>query len=166
MEKIFKLSLYIILIVITGACDKGFDELNVNPIALTAVNPAYQLNNTIVSSAAGYGNLSYETTIVRQMITPFSGQGSAANFNQDNRGVTAGNWTTYFRGNIKELSDVVAKTKDDPTKINLYNMARIWKAYSFMILTDTYGNVPYSEAGMGFLTGITSPKYDTQEAIY
>lgn len=148
------------------ACDSGFDEMNINPIALTAVNPAYQLNTTIVNSAPVYGNLSYETTIVKQMITPFSGQGSAANFNQDNRGVTSGNWNTYYRTIIKELADVAAKTKDDAARTNLYNMARIWKAYAFMILSDTYGNIPYAEAGSGFLTGNTTPAYDNQEAIY
>jgi hypothetical protein len=100
------------------------------------------------------------------MITPFSGQGSAANFNQDNRGVTSGNWNTYYRTIIKELADVAAKTKDDADRTNLYNMARIWKAYAFMILSDTYGNIPYAEAGAGFLTGNTTPAYDNQEAIY
>ena len=167
MKKLFKiLSIGIIFVPLLTSCDEGFDELNINPIALTAVEPAYQLNTTIVNSAPGYGNLSYETTIVKQMITPFSGQGSAANFNQDNRGVTSGNWTTIYRGIIKELTDVVTKTKDDANRTNLYNMARIWKAYSFMILTDTYGNIPYSEAGLGFLSGNTGPAYDSQESFY
>lgn len=167
MKKIFKaIIIGITVFPLLISCDKGFDEMNINPIALTAVEPAYQLNTTIVNSAPAYGNLSYETTIVKQMITPFSGQGSAANFNQDNRGVTSGNWTTFYRGIIKELTDVVAKTKDDANRTNLYNMARIWRAYGFMILTDTYGNVPYSEAGKGFLEGNTGPAYDNQESIY
>ncbi|CAG4993983.1 hypothetical protein DYBT9275_01279 [Dyadobacter sp. CECT 9275] len=167
MKKKYNLfSTGIITLILLAACDKGFDKMNINPIALTAVEPAYQLNTTIVNSAPTYGNLSYETTIVKQMITPFSGQGSAANFNQDNRGVTSGNWTTFYRSIIKELTDVVAKTKDDASRTNLYNMARIWRAYAFMILTDTYGNVPYTEAGLGFLSGNTGPAYDTQEAIY
>jgi hypothetical protein len=35
-----------------------------------------------------------------------------------------------------------------------------------MILTDTYGDIPYTEAGKGF-TGLTiQPKYDKQELIY
>ncbi len=82
-----KLRISAILLVLSGlvSCDKGFDEMNVNPIALTAVDPSYQLNSAIINTAPGYGNLSYETTIVKQMITPFSGQGTAANFNQDNR---------------------------------------------------------------------------------
>lgn len=149
-----------------ASCDEGFDKMNVNPIALTAVEPSYQLNTTIVNTAPSYGNLSYETTIVKHMITPFSGQGSAANFNQDNRSVASGNWNSLYQNNIKELTDVIVKTKDLPAKSNLYNMARIWKAYSFMILTDTYGDIPYSQAGKNYLEGINTPIYDTQESVY
>jgi len=166
MKNILLSSLILLASIGLGSCDEGFDKMNVNPIALTAVEPSYQLNTTIVNTAPSYGNLSYETTIVKQMITPFSGQGSAANFNQDNRSVASGNWNSLYQNNIKELTDVIVKTKDLPAKSNLYNMARIWKAYSFMILTDTYGDVPYSQAGKNYLEGISDPIYDTQESIY
>ncbi|KAA9350017.1 SusD/RagB family nutrient-binding outer membrane lipoprotein [Larkinella humicola] len=160
-----KIPVFLIALLLS-ACDDGFDEMNVNPIALTAVEPAFQLNTAIVSSAPGYGNLSYETTIVKQMITPFSGSGSAANFNQDNRTVSNGNWNTYYRTIIRELVDVIAQTKDDPARVNLYNMTRIWKAYSFMVITDTYGDIPYAQAGKSYLEGIVKPVYDTQESVY
>ena len=166
MKNILISSLILLASIGLGSCDKGFDKMNVNPIALTAVEPSYQLNTTIVNTAPSYGNLSYETTIVKQMITPFSGQGSAANFNQDNRSVASGNWNSLYQNNIKELTDVIVKTKDLPAKSNLYNMARIWKAYSFMILTDTYGDIPYSQAGKNYLEGINTPIYDTQESVY
>jgi len=158
-------SLLLFLVLLTS-CDKGFDELNTSPIALTAVEPVFQLNNAIVGSAPTYGNLSYETTIVKQMITPFSGQGSAANFNQDNRSVAAGNWTRYYRNVIRELVDVIQKTKDDANNTNLYHTARIWKAYAMTVLTDTYGDIPYFQSGKGFLDGTVKPAYDSQEAIY
>jgi hypothetical protein len=163
-----KLPIYLALsaCLLATSCDKGFDEMNINPVALTNVDPGYQLNTAIVNSTPGYGNLSYETTIVKQMITPFSGQGSAANFNQDNRNVAAGNWNTYYQSVIKELTDVVAKTKDVPARSNLYNMARIWQAYAFMVLTDTYGDIPYTQAGRSYLEGIDKPVYDTQESVY
>ena len=167
MKKIYtRLLSWLIALFWLASCDSGFDEMNINPIALTAVEPSYQLNTAIVASTPGYGNLSYETTIVKQMITPFSGQGSAANFNQDNRNVAAGNWNTYYPNIIRELVDVIAKTKDNPDRSNLYNMARIWKAYSFMVLTDTYGDIPYTQAGKSYLEGVIAPVYDTQESIY
>ncbi len=166
MKKITLFLTAVALLTSISGCDKGFDELNINPTALTSVEPAYQLNTAIVNSAPGYGNLSYETTIVKQMITPFSGQGSAANFNQDNRGVSSGNWNTYYNTIIRELVDVIRQTKDVPARSNLYHMARIWKAYSFMVLTDTYGDIPYKQAGLSYLEGIVTPVYDPQEAVY
>jgi len=148
------------------ACDEGFDELNTNPVRLTSIDPTFQLNDAIIESSLRYGNLTYETTIVRQMITPFTGVGTGGNLNQDNRSATEDNWQRYFRNIIKNLTDAVEKTKDDPERTNLYNMIRIWRAYGFMVLTDTYGDIPYSEAGLGFLEGIVFPAYDPQQAIY
>ena len=154
------------VLVLFTSCDKGFDEMNVNPIALNSVDPTLQLNNAIVSSAFNYGNLSYETTIVKQMITPFSGVGTGANYNQDNRSNAANNWQRYYRTAVRELVDVIQKTKNDPNNVNLYNSARVFKAYVFMVLTDTYGDIPYSQAGLGFLDATVKPAYDSQEAIY
>lgn len=148
------------------SCDKGFDELNVNPNALTKVDPGFQFNTAVVNSAFTYSNLQYETIIVKQMINPFSGVGAAGQYNQDNRGVTAANWQRYYRSVIRELVDVITQTKEVPARSNLYNMARIWKAYSFLVLTDTYGDVPYTEAGQSYLGGIVTPTYDPQEQIY
>ncbi len=160
------LSISIILLPLLFACDRGFDEMNVNPIALTSVEPAYQFNSAVVNSAFGYNNLQYETIIVKQMINPFSGVGAAGQYNQDNRSVTASNWQRGYRSVVRELIDVLNKTKDVPAKANLHHMTRIWKAYIFMFLTDTYGEIPYTESSLGYLQGIVTPKYDTQEFIY
>ncbi|WPP51475.1 SusD/RagB family nutrient-binding outer membrane lipoprotein [Catalinimonas niigatensis] len=165
-----KINIYIyrwtILLVFLASCDDGFDEMNINPVALTSVDPAFLLNTAIVESATGYNNLQYETIIVKQMINPFSGVGAAGQYNQDNRSVTSGNWTRHYRSTIKELTVVISQTQDDPERVNLYHMARIWRAYAFMVLTDSYGDVPYTEAGLGYLEGIVTPVYDTQEAVY
>jgi hypothetical protein len=167
MKKINKYILTSFLVLnIFASCDKGFDKMNINPIALTATDPAFQLNNAIISSAFQYSNLQYEEIIVKQMINPYSGVGAAGQYNQDNRSVTAANWTRYYRNVIRELVDVIDKTKNDQARSNLYNTARIWKAYIFMILTDTYGDIPYTEAGKGFLEGNSKPAYDSQELIY
>ncbi len=148
------------------ACDDGFDELNTNPVRLTSVEPTFQLNYAIIESSMDYGNLTYETTIVRQMITPFTGVGTGGNLNQDNRSATQANWQRYYRNIIKNIIDVIERTEGNPEQSNLYNMARIWRAYAFMVLTDTYGDIPYTEAGLAFLEGVVFPAYDSQEAIY
>ncbi len=43
--------------------------------------------------------------------------------------------------------------------------AKILEAYTFQLLTDNFGDIPYSEA-LQAETGILSPKYDSQQSIY
>lgn len=158
---------YFLLFALLFSCDEGFDELNTDPVRLTSIDPTFQLNRAIINSAPGYNNLTYETTIVRQMITPFVGVGTGGNLNQDNRGATQGNWTDGYRTTVKNLIDGIASLETgSAVKTNLLSMLRIWKAHEFMVLTDTYGDIPYSEAGRGYLVGIAFPAYDTQESIY
>lgn len=47
-------------------------------------------------------------------------------------------------------------------------IAKILKAYSFQIITDAWGDVPFSQAlkGLPEEGGITSPAYDPQAAVY
>ena len=48
---------------------------------------------------------------------------------------------------------------------NYEAVALILESYTISVITDTYGNVPYSEASSGE-TGILKPVYDSQEQIY
>ena len=153
-------------IILLFSCDDGFDELNTDPVRLISIDPTFQLNYAIIESAPVYNNLTYETTIVKQMITPFQGVGTGGNLNQDNRAATEDNWQDGYRNIIKNLVDGIENIKDDPEKTNLHSMLRIWRSHAFMVLTDTYGDVPYSQAGLAFLEGTSFPTYDTQEAIY
>jgi hypothetical protein len=93
---------------------------------------------------------------------------AGGNFNVDSRDISGGapTWAGYFQNVIKYTHDAISKTKDVPARANLYNMARIWQAYAFMILTDTYGAIPYTEGGAGLTDQIFFPKYDQQQDIY
>src|SRR5690606_33684319 len=56
--------------------------------------------------------------------------------------------------------------KDDPARSNLYYMSRILHSFGAMVLTDSYGDIPYTAAGKGFIEGEVTPAYDSQESIY
>jgi hypothetical protein len=149
-----------------AGCDNGFDELNTNKNLPVAINPLYSLNTAIVNMAPPGTTLNYELAIVQQIVSPNSGVLAGGNFNEDNRSVTRGLWENYYRNVLKNTADVLAKTRNEASRSNLYNMARIVHANAGMILTDTYGDIPFLEAGQGFISGNVAPKYDTQEAIY
>lgn len=167
MKKIFNYSFLTVLLFSAVACDKGFDELNQNKTSPTTVDPALLLNSAIINSSYPVKSLIFDVGIVQQMVTPNGGVLAGANFNQDSRDVTmAPLWAPYYQNVIKYTNDVLVKTKDVPAKSNLYNMARIYQAFAFMILTDEYGDIPFSEAGSGFTTQVFFPKYDAQQDIY
>lgn len=168
--KIYVISWLAVLGLLAG-CDEGFDELNTNQVDPTSLTPSFQLNNAIINTSFqdGFGtlvHLSYTFPIVQQIVTPFGSSLSGGNYNQNNVDNTARIWTTYYRSVLKDLVDVVEKTQGVETSANTYHAARIWKAYVFQMLTDTYGDIPYFEAGQGFSAEIISPKYDAQEVIY
>ena len=163
-----KLPIYLALAtcLFATSCDEGFDELNTNSTAATTVNPAFLLNNAIVSASFPASILLYDMSIVQQTVTPNSGVLTGANFNQDIRDNTRQIWLRYYPSVVRYTTTAIDLASKDPARSNLVNMARIWQAYAFMVLTDTYGDVPYSEAGKGFIEQVVLPKYDTQESIY
>jgi hypothetical protein len=148
-----------------NACDAGFDEMNVNKTAAIAINPVFALNNAVINTTPPSGTVMYEMGIVQQMVSPNSGVLVGANFNQDNRDNTQQNWQRYYRSVIRNTYDVIATTKD-PSRTNLVNMAKILQSYAFLVLTDTYGDIPYTEAGKGYTDQKVYPKYDKQQAVY
>jgi hypothetical protein len=159
-----------VLLLLAG-CEEGFDDLNTDKVNPTTLDPVIVMNKGILDATYrdGFGTLqmlSYNFGIVQQIITPYGSSLAGANYNQTNTANTARVWQNFYQNVIKQVVDVVNKTQDDPDRSNLYHMARIWKAYSFMILTDTYGDIPYFEAGKGFLEDITEAVYDPQQEIY
>ena len=156
----------LLALVSLASCDKGFDDLNVNKTAATSINPVFTLNNATINSALTTGTILYETGIVQQMISPNSGVLTGANFNQDNRDNTVQNWQKYYRNVIRNTQDVINQTQKVAARSNLLNMARILQANAFIVLTDSYGDVPYVDAAKGYTDQIFLPKYDTQQSIY
>ena len=167
MKKILNYSWLVALLFFASACDKGLDSLNKNKTSPTSVDPALLLNNAVIQTSFPVKTLVFDIGIVQQMISPNGGVLTGANFNQDSRDITtAPVWAVYFQNVIKYTHDVIVRTKAVPTRSNLYNMARIFQAYAFMLLTDEYGDIPYSQGGAGYSDQIFFPKYDAQQSIY
>ena len=146
------------------SCTKGFEAKNQNPYAITTIDPG--LLFTGAERNMNIGSWDGEQTIVQQYINAYNAGATAGfQFNLDIDGYSNDRWGAYT-GVIKPLVQIISIVKNDPASKNLYAMARIWKAFAFMTLVDTYGDVPYSEAGKAYLEGITSPKYDKMADIY
>lgn len=156
-----------VLMLLASSCEKGLEEMNVNRTSPTNIDPVLLLNNALINVSFPAKTLVFDVGIVQQMVSPNGGVLAGANFNQDSRDVTLATiWSVYYQNVIKYTQDVITTTKSQPARANLYNMARIVQAYTFMILTDEYGDIPYSESGRGYTDLLFLPKYDAQQTIY
>lgn len=159
--------IYIILgslLWVLSSCDKDFEKTNTNPLGALDIDPNFQFANSQFATAVN--TYQYEAEIVQQINTPFAGVLGGGNQNIINESGISSKWNSFYNGPIKNLVDVIQRTEDDPERHNLYNMSRIMKAFNFMILVDTYGDLPYFDAGRGYLDNNFRPKYDKQEEIY
>jgi hypothetical protein len=166
MKKIKYILLLTLSLVAISSCDDGFDELNSSKTGATILDPALLLNNAIINSSPDDGQLNYELAIVQQLTSPNTGVLEGANFNKNNSSSSISNWRDYYRNVIRYTNDVITRTADDPSKSNLMNKARIIQANAFMVITDTYGNIPYTTAGKGFTEQNFFPEYQSQEEVY
>jgi hypothetical protein len=168
MKKIINHSLALFaMLLLATSCDKNFDDLNTNKVNPLQIDPLYQLNNAVVSAAfPGNSSLAYEIGIVQQIISPNNGVLNGANFNSDNRGNTQVIWQNYYRNVIRNTNDAIVNTKAAPDRGNLTQMARIFQAFAYMVLTDEYGDIPYKEGGKGYTEQNFFPVYNTQQEIY
>ncbi len=167
MKQTIKYSFLLALVIIGTSCEKGFDGLNTNKVNPLGIDPLYQLNNAVVSAAfPGNSSLAYDIGAVQQIISPNNGVLNGANFNSDNRGNTQVMWQNYYRNVIRNTNDVLKNTEGVADRANLHQMGRIFQAFAFMVLTDEYGDIPYTEGGKGYTDQTFFPVYDAQQQIY
>jgi hypothetical protein len=81
------------------------------------------------------------------------------------------NWADYlYNGLYSELSNFkdIYKVASEPLNYNKSYMgiSLICQSWVYSILTDTYGDVPYSQSNLARDSGIYEPKFDKQRDIY
>ncbi|GGD73050.1 hypothetical protein GCM10011514_41410 [Emticicia aquatilis] len=152
---------------ILSSCDKDFVEINTNPNAVSVPTIPYIFSKALYDGAANSGNKGSLLFGLMQYTTSYNDvEGFGSKYTASQVNATGGVFSNSYPNQINEIGEVIKGVKDDPSKVNLYATARIWRAYCFSRLTDLYGDIPYSEAGQGYNLSIFQPKYDSQSAIY
>jgi hypothetical protein len=152
------------------SCDNGFEELNINPTAANEIDPNFQMSWVQLRTSGGrYENwragLIYSSMMIQHM-SALCGYWTGDKYTY-NSGYASSLFDRAYGEQVKDVQDLIATLeKGEVGDQTMLGMARIWRVVIFHRLTDLYGDVPYSEAGKGFLEGIDFPKYDPQSAIY
>ena len=156
-------------LVLASCSDKIYEEINTDPTKADHVNPASQLT---FSELQMYGDMNY-VDVFRLYTYAFTqhlmGCWNTTNYGGQHRmddNEMARPWVNLYPGAIRNLTDAVQVTAKDPEMVNVNAALRIFRVYVGGLLTDFYGDVPFTEAGTGYIDGNTQPKYDTQEELY
>lgn len=168
MKRNHKIFLIFLLIIVSGTgCIK--DSLNIDPTRSNEEN--FDPNYLLTTAQMDYGNATefqlYEmggmVQIIASTLDYYSGgdKYSISLTSYNDRFFTNG-----LQGAARLLeAQKLAEKKDAAGNVNLIQIARIMWVMSMQRVTDIYGDIPYSEAGMAKY-GIQYPKYDRQEDIY
>ncbi|MGN6615890.1 MAG: SusD/RagB family nutrient-binding outer membrane lipoprotein [Ilyomonas sp.] len=175
--KINRLIPFTLLIVTLGACTKNMTDLNVNPKAPTIVqgemlftNAEKAFTDLITTPNVNNGNFELfaqywaETTYPQESQYILNQRDNALNW-----------WNGLYRDVIQDANrsiilmrqqaaDPTILEEDKAAYVNKIAIAKIFRAYAFSFLVNTFGDVPYTEALQG--RALTSPKYDNQKDVY
>lgn len=165
---------YIFSCLVAGAtfmasCTKNFEAINTDPNKTTGnlINPNYFLSQSqITFSQTGYDQLLFQSEWMQSLASTFSYyyNGDKYVFGGAGSGYFSYPWNRTYSA-LTLIVEMQALIKDKPEYTNLNACATILRVMEVQRLTDLYGDVPYSEAGLA-KSGNFTPKYDAQQAIY
>ena len=170
-NKVTNIITLIIVLSTIFACTKDFEELNNNPNAPEKVPTSYLMTNAqtfIMRSLRGNG-------LGSRMGMLYSQYWSQLALTDESRYYTfSGLTNNAFRDlylNMYDLQDIINKCNENPSEYsssgfpeNQIAAATIMKVYTFHIMTDIWGDIPYFEALNP--KEYSTPKYDKATDIY
>lgn len=167
MKSIYKfhIVLYIFLCGFTFSCVKHLEKLNENPNGAdpATTNPSLVLSTVLSETGKTFVGLGYGDIAGVMQYTQEDGWGSAHN-NYDWGGDNP--WGSYYDilRNNQYVYNKAVESKDEFQQ----GITLVIRSMMFGLLTDLYGDVPYTTALQGDEGGQdkTFPAYDDQKTIY
>ena len=149
-----------------GACEKDFLDVNKNPNQPEQVEAKQILPTSIAHTAYVMGN---EYQIIGGFWAQYWTQGPTGSqysiYDQYLISNTTFDrpWSDLYSAPLMDLKDIIRKTENGNSKYA--GVAKILQAYIYQVLTDLHGDIPFTEA-LKAEDGIFAPKYDSQQTVY
>ncbi len=155
--KILKYSIYLSFLLVLGGCS-GFLDVNSDPtrVSVDEVGVDVLLPTVIEGTSSAHFSEGYYASRVTHHLDGVS-SGYYEKFTM------SGAWSTIYLKNLNNLEVLIDKAKEEGS-VYYAGVAKILKAVNLGLLTDSWEDIPYSEALQG--SNNVTPKYDKQEAIY
>lgn len=160
----------------TLSCTSEFDKMNIDPNNPSTITPQFLLPYGIETSVDRYWghrtrferiNLDGASLWIQHLTRNiYSNEG-------DNYGISQAlplnNWKGFFNDAQSNFSRIIALSGEGSASpnANYEGVAMVMRAWSYSLLTDMWGAIPYTEALKGTAESpIYTPKYDSMETVY
>ncbi|RFM25682.1 SusD/RagB family nutrient-binding outer membrane lipoprotein [Deminuibacter soli] len=162
-----KSSFYIIVaaaVLGAASCKKDLAEINQNPNGATNPQPDYLLTSTEKKIADTYwgvdNNMNSSLLFVQHW--------AKIQYTDPDRYIFANNaftpmWNALYAQAITNLNKIISISKQQQNP-NYNGVALVLRSWSFLLLTDAFGDIPYSQAGK--IDSVPNPAYDAQRTVY
>jgi hypothetical protein len=166
------------------ACDSlgDFGDTNTDPTEASTINPDLEFSTVQLGTAGSRWEVWRTNLIYNELIVQHLGT-NLGYWVGDDYGLSSGYASSFFEASydggvngvgwlaaVKNVENLIARLQEDgevPSQhVNRVAAARIWRVLIYQRITDTYGDIPYREAGKGYLEGEFTPRYTPQDSIY
>ena len=154
---------------LASCSDRVYEEINTDPTKASYVNPASQLTYAQLQMFGDMNYVDVHRLYTYAFTQQLMGCWNTTNFGGQHRmddNEMSRPWNNLYTGAIRNLTDAIENTKDDLSQVNVNAALRIFRVYTGALLAEFYGDVPFAEAGLGYITGNSKPVYDKQEDLY
>ena len=159
---------YLYLLAVTAlsfsSCSKELDGVNINPNATENAQPDYLLTGAIKNTADAY----WSTANTMNSSLLFVQHWSKIQYTEEDRFIFSNSsftslWSTGYSQSITAFNKIIdlGNAQNNP---NYKGVALVLRSWVFLLLTDAYGDVPYTQAGK--IGSFITPVYDKQKDVY
>ena len=151
-----------LLIMVSCDSDETYEGLNKDPNNPTTVTADALFTSATVSLFKQLESTSVNSNIFR-MVSQYWTETQyvdEANFDLQNRNIPQNFWSTLYTSVLYDLKNAKELTTDAKQKAQI----EVIEVYTWQLLVDTFGDIPYSEALQG--QGDATPAYDDGNTIY
>ncbi|RXK49846.1 SusD/RagB family nutrient-binding outer membrane lipoprotein [Aquirufa rosea] len=167
MKKIFLV--FVPLLLLASACTEDISQLNVETKRPAAVPAPTLFSNAIKTISGSLASASVNTNVFRFTVSHWamSTYQDEAQYDFATRNIPQGWWTTMYRDVIADLRESAKLINADASlsageKANKLAILDVMEVYTYSILVNTFGNIPYSES---LNPAILFPKYDDAKTV-
>ncbi|WP_019986790.1 SusD/RagB family nutrient-binding outer membrane lipoprotein [Rudanella lutea] len=160
--------LMIALTTLAVGCTQNFEEINTSPVAPASVPAEYLLTQAQLSGITADGDNNWQVGSWIQQWA--SGSLSApSQYLEDRDLYETNNWRNHYDliKNLAQIRNRALKGQEDtPNGRTKLAIAKIYETFIWQRMTDFWGDIPYTQAGMPDDNLALLPRYDKQEDIY